>query len=170
MSGIDFSQLLEDVQKDIEDAELEIVELKGIQSYVERKKADLSESKLRPELLDELLEAVNEDLQATEEKLPELEGVRKYAQMKAGGPILKNIKKEAPKSPTFEPTPEPKEPAKPKPPEPVVAEQSKSDSAGPFQRSSDEKPSEAASSAPKEKNMRTVVFGPDGFPVDDEMQ
>lgn len=163
MSGIDFGQLLEDVQKDIEDAELEIVELKGIQSYVQRKKENPSESRLRPELLDELLTAVDEDLQAVEDKIPELEGVRKYAQMKAGGPILKNVKKQTP--------PPPGKPIEqrdaPKPPPSKVVDKEPTPSAKPFQPSGDDEPDVADSGSKGGKDMRTVVFGPDGFPVGD---
>lgn len=159
MSGIDFAQLLEDVQKDIEDAELEIAELKGIQSFAERKKDNPSESKLRPELLDELLSAVTEDLQACEEKIPELQGVLKYAKMKAAGPIMKGIQKTPP-------PPGPPTPSTPKPPE---AKQKTPPPPKPFQPPKDEPDDEQADSspAPSGKNMRTVVFGPDGFPVDD---
>ncbi len=161
MAGIDFTQLLEDVQKDIEDAELEIAELKGIQSFAERKKGNPAESKLRPELLDELLSAVTEDLQAAEEKIPELEGVLKYAKMKAGGPVLKGISKTPP-------PPSPPTPGTPKPPEPAEAKQKTPPPPKPFQPKDERKDEEADSSpAPSGKNMRTVVFGPDGFPVDD---
>ena len=146
-----YRQVLEDVQNDISDVEQMVSELQGIERYVQRKMdqdSDNGSSKLSYDQYQTLLDDVRGDVDGARSKIGELRGVGNFARekLKAAGVDPGDIK--------------PTRPAASPAPQAIAASQPASGNDGVSQS---EKP--AAAPVGKSDSMKTVEFGPDGFPM-----
>lgn len=143
-----YKQVLEDVQKDLAEVEQTVSELQGVERYVQRKMesdSDDGNGKLAYEQLQSLLEDIRGDQDGARSKIGELRGVGNFARekLKAAGVEVEEL--QAP--------PQPEAEAKP--------EESKTDDETTQEETSPVKPKPQG----KVDTMKTVEFGPDGFPV-----
>jgi hypothetical protein len=149
-----YRQVLEDVQNDISEVEQMVSELQGIERYVQRKMdqdADAS-AKLSYDQYQTLLDDVRGDVDGARSKIGELRGVGNFARekLKAAGVDVGDLKSAKPA-----PAPAPAAAAKPAPaPKPAQEDDG---------LTQNEKSPLAQTG--KVDTMKTVEFGPDGFPM-----
>ncbi len=146
-----YRQVLEDVQNDISDVEQMVSELQGIERYVQRKMdvdADNGNGKLSYDQYQTLLDDVRNDVDGARSKIGELRGVGNFARekLKASGIDIGELKAAKPVS---NPTPKPAAPTPPAQEEEALTQSEKSPLA----------------QQGKMDTMKTVEFGPDGFPM-----
>jgi hypothetical protein len=144
-----YRQVLEDVQNDISEVEQMVSELQGIERYVQRKMetdSDNGNSKLSYDQYQTLLDDVRGDVDGARSKIGELRGVGNFARekLKASGADVGDLK-----SPKPAPAPKPAPEAPPPKNDESLTQSEKS----PMAQSG------------KGDSMKTVEFGPDGFPM-----
>ena len=140
-----YRQVLEDVQKDLAEVEQSVSELQGIERYVQRKMdadSDPDENaKLTYDQYQALLEDVRQDVDGARSKIGELRGVGNFARekLKAAGVEVGDTQS-----------------AKP------AAEHQDSPAQNGKAEQAEKSPLEQSG---KVDTMKTVEFGPDGFPM-----
>lgn len=142
-----YKQVLEDVQKDLAEVEQTVTELQGVERYVQRKMesdSDDGDGKLTYDQYQALLEDIRGDQDGARSKIGELRGVGNFARekLKAAGVEVGELKA-APQAPI----------AQAKPAEPKADDDTTQEEKSPMQTEG------------KVDTMKTVEFGPDGFPV-----
>lgn len=139
-----YRQVLEDVQNDISDVETMVSELQGIERYVQRKMeidTDVANAKLSYDQYQTLLEDVRNDVDGARSKIGELRGVGNFAREKLKGSGETGDPKTGKKSAS----------------KPVAA--------GATTGNGDTQSEKSPFAQPDQDNsMKTVQFGPDGFP------
>lgn len=146
-----YRQVLDDVQNDITDVEQMVSELQGIERYVQRKMdsdADNGNAKLTYDQYQTLLEDVRNDVDGARSKIGELRGVGNFARekLKAAGVDVGDLK-------SAKPAPAPVA-------KPAAAPKAAQDDEGLTQSEKSPLPQPG-----KVDTMKTVEFGPDGFPM-----
>jgi hypothetical protein len=146
-----YRQVLEDVQNDISEVEQMVSELQGIERYVQRKMdmdSDEATAKLTYDQYQTLLDDVRGDVDGARSKIGELRGVGNFARekLKAAGVDAGDLTSAKPAPvPASKPAP----PSKPTSDDEGLTQAEKSPLAQPG----------------KVDTMKTVEFGPDGFPM-----
>lgn len=146
-----YRQVLEDVQNDISEVEQMVSELQGIERYVQRKMdtdGDNGNAKLTYDQYQTLLDDVRGDVDGARSKIGELRGVGNFARekLKAAGVDVGDLKSA---KPAAAPAAKPASAPKPAQDDEGLTQSEKS----PLAQST------------KVDTMKTVEFGPDGFPM-----
>lgn len=148
-----YRQVLEDVQNDISEVEHMVSELQGIERYVQRKMESDSEeqkSKLSDDEYQTLLDDVRSDVDGARSKIGELRGVGNFARekLKSAGVDVGELKS-----------------AKPVAAAPAAAKSAPASAPAPEDDGATQSEKSPLAQAGKSDSMKTVEFGPDGFPM-----